>query len=645
MALNVTQKILKKHLVEGDLAPGEKIAIKIDQTLTQDATGTMAHLEFEALGIERVKTKLSVSYVDHNTLQTDFKNADDHRYLQSVAARYGIHFSRPGNGICHQVHLERFGVPGQTLLGSDSHTPTQGGLGMIAIGAGGLDVAMAMAGQPFHLTSPKVLNVRLEGKMQPWVSAKDIILEVLRRLSVKGGVGKIVEYTGPALRSLSVPDRATITNMGAELGATTSVFPSDKVTLEYLKAQKREKDWTEITPDKGAKYDEQIVIDLNKLEPMVAQPHMPDNVVAAKKLKGTKVSQVAIGSCTNSSYRDLMIVAKMLKGRTVNPNLSLVISPGSKQVYKMISDNGALATLIEAGARVLESACGPCIGMGAAPNSEGVSVRTFNRNFKGRSGTADAGIFLVSPETAAAAAIAGELVDPRQLAKKLKMKHSAIKQPKKFDINDNMIIFPVPPRKASKTEVLRGPNIAPLPSFNKLPKSLSGSVLLKTGDNITTDDIMPAGAKILPLRSNIPAISEFVFERVDNSFPSRAKETKGGFVVGGSNYGQGSSREHAAIAPKYLGVKAVIVKSFARIHQANLVNFGILPLTFVKEADYKKIDQGDELEIDTSNIAGEITITNKTKGVKIPVTHSLGARDLEVMAAGGTLAYAAANAG
>lgn len=645
MALNVTQKILKKHLVEGDLAPGEKISIKIDQTLTQDATGTMAHLEFEALGIPRVKTKLSVSYVDHNTLQTDFKNADDHRYLQSVAARYGIHFSRPGNGICHQVHLERFGVPGQTLLGSDSHTPTQGGLGMIAIGAGGLDVAMAMAGQPFHLTSPKVLNVRLEGKLQTWVSAKDIILEVLRRLSVKGGVGKIVEYTGPALRSLSVPDRATITNMGAELGATTSVFPSDKVTLEYLKAQKREKDWTEITPDKGAKYDEQIVIDLNKLEPMVAQPHMPDNVVPVKKLKGTKVSQVAIGSCTNSSYRDLMIVAKMLKGRTVNPDLSLVISPGSKQVYKMISDNGALATLIEAGARVLESACGPCIGMGAAPNSEGVSVRTFNRNFKGRSGTADAGIFLVSPETAAAAAIAGEMVDPRQLAKKLKMKHSAIKQPKKFDINDNMIIFPVPPRKASKVEVLRGPNIAPLPNFNKLPKSLSGSVLLKTGDNITTDDIMPAGAKILPLRSNIPAISEFVFERVDNSFPSRAKETKGGFVVGGSNYGQGSSREHAAIAPKYLGVKAVIVKSFARIHQANLVNFGILPLTFVKEADYKKIDQGDELEIDTSNIAGEITITNKTKGVTIPVTHSLGARDLEVMTAGGTLAYAAANAG
>ncbi|HEB71729.1 MAG TPA: aconitate hydratase, partial [Nitrospirae bacterium] len=602
MGLNVTQKILKNHLVEGELAAGEKITVKIDQTLTQDATGTMAHLEFEALGVERVKTKLSVSYIDHNTLQTDFKNADDHQYLQSVAAKYGITFSRPGNGICHQVHLERFGVPGQTLLGSDSHTPTQGGLGMISIGAGGLDVAMAMAGHPFNLTCPEVLNVRLTGKLGPWVSAKDIILEVLRRLSVKGGVGKVIEYSGPALKSLSVPDRATITNMGAELGATTSIFPSDSKTRDYLKAQKREKDWIELKADKDCEYDESIEINLDKLVPMVAQPHMPDNVVKVTSIKGLKVSQVAIGSCTNSSFRDLMIVAKMLKGKTISPDLSLVVSPGSRQVYKMISDNGALATLISAGARILESACGPCIGMGAAPNSEGVSVRTFNRNFKGRSGTADAGIYLVSPETAAGAALSGKLSDPRKIAKKLGVKYKAIALPKKFDINDNMIISPIPPARASKVEIKRGPNIAPLPSFDPLPDSLEGKALLKTGDNITTDDIMPAGARILPLRSNIPAISEFVFERVDTSFPSRAKEEGGGFIIGGSNYGQGSSREHAAIAPKYLGVKAVIVKSFARIHMANLINFGILPLTFENEADYDRIDQGDELELDTSNI-------------------------------------------
>jgi len=641
MGLNVTQKILKNHLVDGELVAGEKISIKIDQTLTQDATGTMAHLEFEALGIERVKTKLSVSYIDHNTLQTDFKNADDHQYLQSVAAKYGITFSRPGNGICHQVHLERFGAPGQTLLGSDSHTPTQGGLGMIAIGAGGLDVAMAMAGHPFNLTCPKVLNVRLTGKLGPWVSSKDIILEVLRRLSVKGGVGKVIEYSGSALKSLSVPDRATITNMGAELGATTSIFPSDSKTKDYLKAQKREKDWIELKADKDCEYDESIEINLDKLIPMVAQPHMPDNVVKVTSVKGLKVSQVAIGSCTNSSFRDLMIVAKILKGKTISPNLSLVVSPGSKQVYKMISDNGALATLISAGARILESACGPCIGMGAAPNSEGVSVRTFNRNFKGRSGTADAGIYLVSPETAAVSALSGKLSDPRQIAKKLGIKHKAIALPKKFDVNDNMIIFPLPPARASKMEIKRGPNIAPLPSFDPLPGSLEGKVLLKTGDNITTDDIMPAGARILPLRSNIPAISEFVFERVDTSFPSRAKDEGGGFIIGGSNYGQGSSREHAAIAPKYLGVKAVIVKSFARIHMANLINFGILPLTFENESDYDRIDQGDELEIDTSTIFENIVLFNKSKAIKIPVTHAMGARDLEIMAAGGTLGYAA----
>ncbi|MDH5678331.1 MAG: aconitate hydratase, partial [Nitrospinota bacterium] len=522
MGLNITQKILKSHLVEGELIPGEKIAITIDQTLTQDATGTMAYLEFETLGIDRVRTKLSVSYVDHNTLQTDFMNADDHLYLQSVAEKYGIHYSRPGNGICHQVHLERFGVPGQTLLGSDSHTPTQGGLGMLAIGAGGLDVTMAMAGQPFNLNCPKVVNVVLTGKLQPWVSAKDIILEVLRKLTVKGGVGKVIEYTGPGVNSLSVTDRATITNMGAELGATTSVFPSDKKTQEFLKAQGREKSWVELKADPDATYQETLTINLDKLEPLVAQPHMPDNVTEVKKLKGTKVTQVAIGSCTNSSFRDLMVVSKMLKGKTIKEGLSLFISPGSKQVYQMISENGALTSLINAGARILESACGPCIGMGAAPNSAGVTVRTFNRNFKGRSGTADAGSYLVSPETAAAAALTGEISDPRQVAKKLKIAVPKIAMPKKFAVNDNMIIFPKSPAKSKGVEIIRGPNIAPLPSFPKLPTTLTGKVLLKTGDNITTDDIMPAGAKILPLRSNVPAISEYVFASVDKTFPKRA---------------------------------------------------------------------------------------------------------------------------
>jgi aconitate hydratase len=641
MGLNLTQKILKSHLVEGELTPGAKIAIRIDQTLTQDATGTMAYLQFEAMNIPRVKTKLSVSYVDHNTLQTDFKNADDHLYLQSVAAKYGIHFSRPGNGICHQVHLERFGVPGQTLLGSDSHTTTQGGLGMIAIGAGGLDVAMAMGGQPFELACPKVTSIRLEGKLQPFVSAKDVILEVLRVLTVKGGVGKIMEYTGPGVKSLSVPDRATITNMGAELGATTSVFPSDARTLEFLKAQKREKSWKELGPDKDATYEEEIVINLDKLEPMVAQPHMPDNVTEVKKLKGKKVTQVAIGSCTNSSFRDLMAVANMLKGRTVHPGLSLLVSPGSKQVFKMISDNGALTTLIEAGARVLESACGPCIGMGAAPNSAGVSVRTFNRNFKGRSGTDDAGVYLVSPETAAACALTGEITDPRKAGVKAK----SFVLPKAYDVNDNMVVSPLPPAKAGKVEIVRGPNIAPLPRFDKLPDSLSGRVLLKTGDNITTDDIMPAGARVLPLRSNIPLISEYVFEKVDKTFPKRAKEAGGGFVIGGQNYGQGSSREHAAIAPKYLGVKAVIVKSFARIHMANLINFGILPLVFVNESDYDKIDQGDDLEVNVADLSGAIALVNKTKGIEIPVKTGMAGRDLEVMKAGGLLGYAAAKAG
>ena len=632
MALNITQKIIKKHLVSGEMNAGEKISIKIDQTLTQDATGTMAYLQFEALGIPRVKTKLSVSYIDHNTLQTGFENADDHLFLQTIAAKHGIYFSRPGNGICHQVHLERFGVPGQTLLGSDSHTPTQGGLGMLSMGAGGLDVALAMGGQPFFLNMPKVVLVKLKGKLRPWVSAKDVILELLRQLTVKGGVGKVFEYGGEGIKTLSVPERATITNMGAELGATTSLFPSDKITKQFLTAEKRAKDWTNLEADADANYDEVLEINLRDLEPMIAKPHLPDNVCKIKELKNIKVNQVAIGSCTNSSYKDLMTVAKILKGKTVHPEVSLVISPGSKQVFNMISKNGAIADIIEAGGRIMESTCGPCIGMGQAPSTNAVSVRTFNRNFLGRSGTKSAQAYLASPEVAAACALKGKITDPRTLGNR----PPNIKMPKAFDINDNMIIPPT--RK--KVDVVRGPNIKPLPIKDKLSDKITGKVLLKVEDNITTDHIMPAGAKILPLRSNVPAISEYVFSVIDTDFPKRAKELGGGFVVGGANYGQGSSREHAALAPMYLGVRAVLTKSFARIHLANLINFGILPLNFANENDYGKVDQGDELELDVSQLNGNLTLKNISKGTDIPVAHSLSSRDIAILKAGGSLGYA-----
>lgn len=634
MGTNLTQKIIKEHLVSGSMEAGKPISIRIAQTLTQDATGTMAYLQFEALGIPKVKTELSVSYVDHNMLQADFMNADDHRFLQTLASKFGIYFSRPGNGICHQVHLERFGVPGKTLLGSDSHTPTCGGIGMIAIGAGGLDVALAMGGEPFNLNMPKVVNVKLSGKLQPFVSAKDVILELLRRLTVKGGVGKIYEYTGEGIKTLSVPERATITNMGAELGATTSVFPSDEVTKAFLKAEGRENAWKELVPDTDASYDEVIEINLNEVEPMIAKPHMPDQVVKVKEVAGTPVQQVAIGSCTNSSYKDIMTVAAMLKGKTVHPGLSLGFSPGSRQVLNMIARNGALTDLIASGARLLESACGPCIGMGFAPPTGAVTVRTFNRNFEGRSGTKDASVYLASPEVAAACAITGKITDPRDLG----LQPINVAMPEKFQIDDTMII--APSQEPEKVEIIRGPNIKALPTKDAMPDMLAGKVLIKVGDNITTDHIMPAGAKVLPLRSNVPAISEYVFERVDSTFPKRAKEWGGGFIIGGTNYGQGSSREHAALAPMYLGVKAVIVKNFARIHLANLVNFGILPLTFVNETDYDAFEQGDEIELDVKELNGKtLHLKNKTKGKDIPVTTPLSPRDVEVVKAGGSLAF------
>ncbi|MEJ5166041.1 MAG: aconitate hydratase [Thermoanaerobaculia bacterium] len=592
MGLSLSYKILKSHLVTGNLIPGEEIGIKIDQTLTQDATGTMAYLQFEALGIPKVKTKLSVSYVDHNTLQTDFMNADDHKYLQSVASKYGIYFSKPGNGICHQVHLERFAVPGETLLGSDSHTPTAGGMGMVAIGAGGLDVAVAMGGGPFYLNCPKVVKVILKGKLRKGVSAKDIILELLRRLTVKGGVGKCFEYTGEGVKTLTIPERATITNMGAELGATFSIFPSDEQTLKFLDAQGRAESFKPLAPDPDAEYSEEIEIDLSQLEPLIAQPHMPDRVVPVSEIKGKKIDQVCIGSCTNSSYTDLMKVAHILKGNRVAENVSATLSPGSKQVFEMIALNGALAEIIKAGVRILESACGPCIGMGQAPPTGGVTLRTFNRNFEGRSGTKDAQVFLCSPEVAAVSAIKGEIANPMDFPELLP---EYVDMPEKFIIDDSLLI--PPSKEPEKVEIIRGPNIKPLPKFEPLPNVIKGKILLKVEDNITTDHIMPAGAKILPLRSNIPAISEYVFSSVDSTFPKRAKEEGGGFVVGGANYGQGSSREHAALAPKYLGVKAVIVKSFARIHLANLINFGILPLSFVKEEDYELLKQNGEIEI------------------------------------------------
>ncbi|RLF43881.1 MAG: aconitate hydratase, partial [Thermoplasmata archaeon] len=571
--MNVASKILGEHIVAGEPEPGKEIKIKIDQTLTQDATGTMAYLEFEAIGISRVKTELSVSYVDHNTLQTDFKNPDDHIYLQSVAARYGLYFSRPGNGICHQIHLERFARPGKTLLGSDSHTPTAGGIGSLAIGAGGLNVAAAMAGEPFALKYPKIVGVKLSGKLPPWVSAKDIILELLRRVDVKGGVGKIFEYFGPGVKTLSIPERATITNMGTETGATTSIFPSDEITREFLKAQGREEQWIELKADGEEGYDEIIEINLDELEPMAALPHSPGNVKPVSEIEGMEVQQVAIGSCTNSSLRDMKIVAQILKDKTVAPNLSLLINPGSRQVVAHLVETGEFKYLVDAGARVLENACGPCIGMGGAPPSGSVSVRTYNRNFEGRSGTKDAKVLLVSPETAAVTAIKGALTDPRKMGKPPK-----IVMPDKFIVNDNMIIPPLPYEEAKKVKVIRGPNIKPLPEFPPMPEKIEGDVLIKVEDNITTDHIMPAGAKILPLRSNIPEISKYVFSRVDEKFYERAIEKNGGFIIGGENYGQGSSREHAAIAPKHLGIKAVIAKSFARIHSENLINFGIVPL-------------------------------------------------------------------
>ncbi|MBP1564652.1 MAG: aconitate hydratase [Oscillospiraceae bacterium] len=643
MGLTLTEKILKNHIVDGEMVKGTEIGIRIDQTLTQDATGTMAYLEFEAMGVPRVKTERSVAYIDHNTLQNGFENADDHRFIGSVAKKHGIYFSRPGNGICHQVHLERFGVPGKTLIGSDSHTPTGGGIGMIAIGAGGLDVAVAMGGGAYYITCPKVVKVELTGKLQPWVAAKDVILEVLRIMSVKGGVGKVIEYCGEGVKTLSVPERATITNMGAELGATTSIFPSDEITKQFLKAQGREEVWVPLAADEDAVYDEVINIDLSKLVPLAACPHMPDNVKSVKEIGNIKIDQVCIGSCTNSSLLDMMKVAHILKGKTVNPDVSLSIAPGSKQVLNMLAKNGLLSVMIDAGARILESACGPCIGMGQSPNSNGVSLRTFNRNFEGRSGTKDGQIYLVSPEMAAASAITGVLTDPRDLGE---MPEFTL--PEKFDINDNMIVLPADEKDMDSVEILRGPNIKPYPETAPLVEEISCNVSLKVGDNITTDHIMPAGAKILPLRSNIPAISQHCFTVCDEDFPRRAKNLGASIIVGGANYGQGSSREHAALAPLYLGIKAVLVKSFARIHRANLINAGILPLTFVNEADYDKISQGDQIEIknirnDISADKTELTVINKTTGDSIPVLCELTGRTKDIILAGGLLDYTREN--
>ena len=637
MGMNITQKIISNHIVEGDMTAGSEIAIKIDQTLTQDATGTMAYLQFEAMGRKKVQTELSVSYVDHNTLQTGFENADDHRYLQSVAAKYGVVFSRPGNGICHQVHLERFGVPGKTLLGSDSHTPTGGGIGMLAIGAGGLSVAAAMAGMPFYLKMPVVVGIELTGELRSGVSAKDIILEVLRQLSVKGGVGKVMEYYGEGVKTLSVPQRATITNMGAELGATSSVFPSDNETLKFMNAQSRESGWTELAADPDALYDETLQIDLGSLEPMVACPDSPDNVKSIKELEGMKVQQVAIGSCTNSSYSDLAKTARILKGKTIHPDVSLVISPGSRQVMQMLASDGTLADIISSGARILETACGPCIGMGQAPPSAGVTLRSFNRNFKGRSATADAGIYLASPEVCAASALTGVFTNPCELDDCV-----SIQEPEKYSVNDSMIICP--PEDGSDVEIIRGPNIEPCPTKDVMPQSVKGEVLIKVTDNITTDHILPGGAKVLPLRSNIPKISEYVFSGIDTDFVSRAKKASAGFIVGGINYGQGSSREHAALAPMYLGVIGVISKSFARIHKDNLVNFGIIPLVFCEEADYEKvlIDNTIVIEDISEAIAEGREVINaaiENSINTIPLKLELDPRQREILLAGGFLNY------
>ncbi|MBQ4086724.1 MAG: aconitate hydratase [Clostridia bacterium] len=638
MGLTLTEKILKAHIVDGEFVKGTEIGIKIDQTLPQDATGTMAYLEFEAIGIPRVKTERSVAYIDHNTLQSGFENADDHRFIGSVAKKHGIYFSRPGNGICHQVHLERFGVPGKTLIGSDSHTPTGGGIGMIAIGAGGLDVAVAMGGGAYYITYPNIVKVNLTGKLSPWCAAKDVILEVLKRMSVKGGVGKVIEYCGEGVASLSVPERATITNMGAELGATTSIFPSDEVTKAFLKAQKREDVWVPLAADEDAVYDEVIEINLSDIEPAAACPHMPDNVKGLSELGNMKIDQVCIGSCTNSSLQDMMKVAYILKGKTVHPDVSLSIAPGSKQVLNMLAENGALSAMIDAGARILESACGPCIGMGQSPNSGGISLRTFNRNFEGRSGTKDGQIYLVSPEVAAVSAINGVLTDPRTLGDM-----PEFPMPEEFKINDNMIEPPASVEDMDSVEILRGPNIKPYPETAPLADDLECACSLKVEDNITTDHIMPAGAKILPLRSNIPKISEHCFTVCDESFPTRAKGLGKSIIVGGANYGQGSSREHAALAPLYLGVKIVLTKSFARIHRSNLINAGILPLTFVNEADYDKITQGDMLSasglIEAVKSGSDIVLTNKTTGETIPCKCELSDRAKDIILAGGLLDF------
>ena len=638
MGLTLTEKILKEHIVDGEFVKGTEIGIKIDQTLTQDATGTMAYLEFLAIGIPRVKTERSVAYIDHNTLQSGFENADDHRFIGSVAKKHGIYFSRPGNGICHQVHLERFGAPGKTLIGSDSHTPTGGGIGMIAIGAGGLDVAVAMGGGAYYITYPKVVKVNLTGKLSPWAAAKDVILEVLKRLSVKGGVGKVIEYCGEGVKTLSVPERATITNMGAELGATTSIFPSDEITLEFLKAQGRADVWKELAADGDAVYDEELTIDLSAIEPAAACPHSPDNIKSVTEIGSMKIDQVCIGSCTNSSYQDMMKVAHILKGKTVHPDVSLSIAPGSKQVLGMLAENGALYDMIDAGARILESACGPCIGMGQSPNSGGISLRTFNRNFEGRSGTKDGQVYLVSPETAAISAITGVLTDPRTIGTM-----PEIPMPEQFKINDNMIEPPIDEANMDSVEILRGPNIKPYPDTAPLSDEISCECSLKVGDNITTDHIMPAGAKILPLRSNIPKISEHCFAVCDESFPERAKALGSSIIVGGANYGQGSSREHAALAPLYLGVKIVLVKSFARIHRSNLINAGILPFTFVNEADYDKISQGDKLScenlIESIKKGENITVKNLTTGDSIECICELSDRAKDIILAGGLLDY------
>ncbi len=642
MALTLAQKIIKSHLITGEMLPGKEIGLRIDQTLTQDATGTMAYLQFEAMGIERVKTELSVAYIDHNTLQNGFENADDHQFIQSVAQKRGIRFSRPGNGICHQVHLERFGIPGKTLLGSDSHTPTGGGIGMLAMGAGGLDVAVAMGGGTYYIPMPTIVNVELKGRLQPWVAAKDIILEVLRIMSVKGGVGKIIEYTGEGVKTLSVPERATITNMGAELGATTSIFPSDEITYNFLKAQGREEAYTELSADEGAVYDEHIVIDLDTLVPLAAMPHMPDNVKSVEEIGKIAIDQVCIGSCTNSSLLDMMKVAAILKGRTVASNVSLSIAPGSKQVLTMLAENGALADMIAAGARILESACGPCIGMGQSPNSKGISLRTFNRNFEGRSGTADAGVYLVSPEVAAASAINGYLTDPRTLGEM-----PEIIMPEKFLINDNMVLLPDTVNEAADRIIKYGPNIKSVPTGKPLENDITAKVMLKVEDNITTDHIMPAGAKILPYRSNVPYLSKFCFGVCDTTFPERCLNEGGGFIVGGANYGQGSSREHAALVPLYLGIRAVITKSFARMHKANLVNSGIIPLTFSNEADYDRISANDSLTLKNISTAvsssDKAILVNNTKNEEYELCLDLSERARQILLAGGMLNFTANN--